>query len=78
MRRKYLQLVVTFATTTAAMEMEQRAEKAEISGRLIPLPSEISAGCGLAWKTEPDMKEQWMEQLKLAGLSWEQMQIIDL
>ena len=27
MRRKYLQLVVTFATTTAAMEMEQRAEK---------------------------------------------------
>ena len=51
MRRKYLQLVVTFATTTAAMEMEQRAEKAEISGRLIPLPSEISAGCGLAWKT---------------------------
>ena len=50
MRRKYLQLVVTFATTTAAMEMEQRAEKAEISGRLIPLPSEISAGCGLAWK----------------------------
>lgn len=48
MRRKYLQLVVTFATTTAAMEMEQRAEKAEISGRLIPLPSAISAGCGLA------------------------------
>ena len=36
MRRKYLQLVVTFATTTAAMEMEQRAEKAEISGRLDP------------------------------------------
>ena len=57
MRRKYLQLVVTFATTTAAMEMEQRAEKAEISGRLIPLPSKISAGCGLAWKTELSEKE---------------------
>ena len=65
MRRKYLQLVVTFATTTAAMEMEQRAEKAEISGRLIPLPSEISAGCGLAWKTklsEKDTIMNFMEQ----------------
>ena len=60
MRRKYLQLVVTFATTTAAMEMEQRAEKAEISGRLIPLPSAISAGCGLAWKTELSEKDTLM------------------
>ena len=69
MRRKYLQLVVTFATTTAAMEMEQQAEKAEISGRLIPLPSEISAGCGLAWKTELSEKD-FMEQQKL---HWEAM-----
>ena len=61
MRRKYLQLVVTFATTTAAMEMEQRAEKAEISGRLIPLPSEISAGCGLAWK--PELSERYPHEL---------------
>ena len=23
------------------------------SGRIIPLPSRISAGCGLAWKADP-------------------------
>ena len=71
MRRKYLQLVVTFATTTAAMEMEQRAEKAEISGRLIPLPSEISAGCGLAWKTELSEKESLVPFLEQAKIRWE-------
>ncbi len=74
MRRKYLQLVVTFATTTAAMEMEQRAEKAEISdGRLIPLPSEISAGCGLAWKTELSEKDTIMNFMEQQKLHWEAM-----
>ena len=73
MRRKYLQLVVTFATTTAAMEMEQRAVKAEISGRLIPLPSEISAGCGLAWKTELSEKESLVPFLEQAKIRWEAM-----
>lgn len=57
MRIRHLQLVVTFATTTAAMEMERKAEEEQIPGRLIPLPSEISAGCGLAWKTELSEKE---------------------
>ena len=73
MRRKYLQLVVTFATTTAAMEMEQRAEKAEISGRLIPLPSEISAGCGLAWKTELSEKGTIVNFMEQQKLHWEAM-----
>ena len=64
MRRKYLQLVVTFATTTAAMEMEQRAEKAEISGRLIPLPSE---------KTELSEKDTIMNFMEQQKLHWEAM-----
>ena len=62
MRRKYLQLVVTFATTTAAMEMEQRAEKAE-----------ISAGCGLAWKTELSEKDTIMNFMEQQKLHWEAM-----
>ena len=31
-----------------------------IFGRLIPLPSEISAGCGLSWKTKPEEKEKML------------------
>ena len=78
MRIKKSQLVITFSNTPEAIKMEKYCQEHQMPGRLIPIPSQITAGCGLAWKTEPDRKEQWMEQLKLAGLSWEQMQIIDL
>ena len=30
-----------------------------IPGRLIPLPREISAGCGLAWRMRLEEWEQW-------------------
>lgn len=35
----------------------------EGSGRLIPLPREISAGCGLAWRMLPEEFEQWQNRL---------------
>lgn len=49
MRKKELKLVVTFHTTTDAMAMEKACKQAGAPGRLIPVPREISAGCGLAW-----------------------------
>lgn len=49
MRKKERKLVVTFHTTTDAMAMEKACRQAEAPGRLIPVPREISAGCGLAW-----------------------------
>lgn len=49
MRKKELRLVITFHTTTDAMAMEKACKQAEAPGRLIPVPREISAGCGLAW-----------------------------
>ena len=78
MRIKKPQLVITFSSTPEAIKMEKYCQEHQMSGRLIPIPSQITAGCGLAWKTEPEGREQWMEKLKEAGLSWEQMQIIDL
>jgi hypothetical protein len=50
MRTKKEYKVITFSTTSDAMAMEKFCEKNNISGRLIPVPSEISAGCGLAWR----------------------------
>lgn len=49
MRKKELKLIVAFHTITDSMAMEKVCKENEISGRLIPLPREISAGCGLAW-----------------------------
>jgi hypothetical protein len=48
-REKELKLVITFHTTTAALAMEKLCKNEGVSGRLIPVPREISAGCGLAW-----------------------------
>lgn len=50
MRQKTLTLVVTFHTTTAAMAMETACAAAGLPGRLIPVPREITAGCGMSWK----------------------------
>ncbi len=49
MRQKTLRLVVTFHTATAAMAMEAACMAAQIPGRLIPVPREITADCGMAW-----------------------------
>lgn len=49
MIKKQQRLVITFYTTTAAMEMESICKASGADGRLIPVPSTITADCGLAW-----------------------------
>ena len=68
MREKKLQCIFSFKNTVDALEMEKIGEKRKLSGRLIPLPSIISAGCGLAWTTEPENKERMLSVLKEEGL----------
>ena len=34
-----------------------------IPGRLIPLPGEITAGCGLGWRMLPEDWQTWQSQL---------------
>ena len=56
MRKKELKLIVTFHTTADAMAMEKCCKEHQVPGRLIPVPREISAGCGLSWCA--DLKER--------------------
>ncbi len=57
LRQKSPRVVVTFHTTTAAMKTEQAAREQEVPGRLIPVPREITAGCGLAWSAPPEAED---------------------
>lgn len=41
--------IITFFTTTDAMAFERYCLGKGLPGRLIPLPGEISAGCGMCW-----------------------------
>lgn len=59
MRAKRPYIVLSFGSTVAAMAWEKRCAEKTIPGRLIPLPRELSAGCGLAWRMLPEDWEQW-------------------
>lgn len=58
MREKQLRLIVTFNTTTGAMAMEKACKSENVPGRLIPVPRQISAGCGLSWLCNKEDKEK--------------------
>ena len=68
MREKKLQLILSFKNTVDALEMEQIGQRRGLPGRLIPLPSVISAGCGLAWTTEQENRDITLSVIKEEGL----------
>ena len=68
MRTKQNYQILTFHTTTAAMAMEDYCHEQKILGRLIPLPQEISAGCGLAWRMLPGEYEQEKDRIEKSGI----------
>ncbi len=70
-REKALKAVYTFHTTTEAMKMEQCARVNGIPGRLIPVPRQISAGCGMAWAAPAEAKARTDEQICLSGVEVE-------
>ena len=50
MREKKQWLVITFHTTAAAIAMEKLCHAQDLPGRLIPVPRELTADCGMAWR----------------------------
>ena len=73
MRKKRKYTVITFHTTSAAMAMEKYCMQQGIPGRLIPVPRELSAGCGLAWRIPVEDYELSRERFLKANLEHEQV-----
>lgn len=70
MREKKNYRIFTFQTTTDAMAMEKQCIRNEIPGRMIPVPREISAACGLAWRMEADRYPLYEEKIRKLGLEF--------
>lgn len=70
-RKKTEKAVFTFSTTTEAMKMEQAARESDAPGRLIPVPVQISAGCGMAWCAPAGMKEELLRLVETYGIEVE-------
>lgn len=73
MRQSREYLVITFSETTDAMGAERLFAKLSFPGRIIPIPRQLSAGCGLAFRTETGMEERAQEALSHAGIRWKEM-----
>ena len=78
MREKKDTLVVTFHTTTQAMAAEKFCLANGLPGRIIPVPREITAGCGLSWKAAPEDRETLTNAFTEAGLGWDGMYIVKI
>ena len=62
-------LIITFNTTTDVMRAEKTfknimIETNELLGKIISIPSEISAGCGMCWESEVDFEDRLINILK--------------
>lgn len=68
MREKTMRLVVTFHTTTEAMAAEAFFKGRDLPGRLIPVPRQVSAGCGLAWSAPIKEEEALVHAMGQAGI----------
>lgn len=78
MREKKPFLIITFSATADAMALEKYCLAHQLPGRLIPIPREIHAGCGLAWKTLPEEENRFKTVLSDAGVRCEAMKILEL
>ena len=56
MIRKIPRYLLTFYSTSGAMAVEKYCKQNGIAGRLLPVPREISASCGLAWAVPLEQK----------------------
>ena len=63
-------LIITFSDTTTAIYMERVCKEDGMDGRMIPLPREISAGCGLSWATVEKDRNRWATYLKEKNIEW--------
>ncbi len=67
--------VVTFATTHEAMVFEELAKAAAMPGRLIPVPPQITAGCGMAWAADAERQEELLRWLDSADVRYQGAEI---
>ena len=58
MIQKIPRYLLTFYSTSGAMAVERYCKEKGIAGRLIPVPREISASCGLSWAVPHEQKDE--------------------
>ena len=77
-KRKEERLVVSFHTTTDAVAMRALGKSAGLRGRMIPVPRQSSAGCGLAWSEPADNADALHRAIESHTLEYEAITPLEL
>lgn len=77
-RQKRPALILAFDSTTQALAAEALFTEKGLPGRMIPIPAQVSAGCGLAWKAEPEQKQALLDALSQAQQGYAVCTIVEL
>lgn len=78
MIKKQKALVISFHTAMEAIAAEKYCEEHAIAARIIPLPGELSAGCGLALKAPADLEDTLPHDMTGAGLKWDTATVLTI
>ena len=78
MRNKSPALVISFTNVTEDLAVEKFCQEQGLPGRIIPVPREITAGCGLAWKAAPEQRESLLEAFSRNGLLYSGDYIVNI
>ena len=62
-------IVITFPNETQVLRFESILKKNKIKCKLIPIPREISSGCGIAIQTDADEKNKINELISINNIS---------
>ena len=77
-RQKKPALVIAFDTTAQALAAETLFTESGLPGRMIPIPSQITAGCGLAWKAEPEQRDALCGALESSGIRYSACRVLEM
>ena len=61
MIQKIPRYLLTFYNTSGAIAVEKFCKEQALPGRLLPVPREISASCGLSWAVPAEKQEELSE-----------------
>lgn len=75
---KQIRTIVTFPNTHAALAAEKFIADKGIGGRIIPVPTEISAECGLALSMDPQVQDDFVSKSQEAKLVYSQIYRLEI
>ena len=71
-------IVIAFHTTAEALAFQKLAKASDLTGRLAPIPRQISAGCGFAWREPAGNEVALLELIDANGVDYESLTRMDL